>query len=360
MGASADPLLYPARPRFDVDGRDRPELGDGLVEMNVEETVDGLCHCELTFSNWGQKNGSTGYLYFDRQLFDFGKRVKISAGGGVGEGLLFDGRITALEGRYQRARAPELLVLAEDRLQNLRMTRRTRTFENLSDADLFQRVASAHNLQTQVNASGPTHKVLAQVNQSDLAFLRERARAVDAELWVEGDTLKVNGRSGRSSSAFTLTMGRGLLECSIIADLAGQVSSFAVTGWDTAGKQGITQSASDSVINGELDGKTSGSSVLSRALGTRNQQMVHLSPFTTQEAKAHADAQYKRAARRFVSGVGVAEGDARIRVGAKVELRGVGALFEGKYYVTRARHLFDTRTGLRTQFAVERPGIGAE
>jgi hypothetical protein len=33
-------------------------------------------------------------------------------------------------------------------------------------------------------------------------------------------------------------------------------------------------------------------------------------------------------------------------------------LFEGKYYVTRSRHLFDTRSGFRTQFVAERPGIG--
>jgi hypothetical protein len=358
MATQVDPLIYPARPRFKVDGQDRPELTDGLMEMSVEETVEGLRHCELTFSNWGPKNGSTGFLHFDRQMFDFGKSVTIEAGGGVGEGQLFDGRITALEGRYQRARAPELLVLAEDRLQDLRMTRRTRTFENISDTDLVKQVASQHGLQAQVNGSGPTHKVLAQVNQSDLAFLRERARAVDAELWIEGTTLKMDARNARASSSFTLTIGLGLFECSIAADLAGQVSGFAVTGWDTSAKQGITHRATDSTISGELDGKQSGSTVLGQALGTRNQQIVHLTPVTTQEAQAHAEAQYRRAARRFVSGVGLAEGDARIRVGAKVELRGVGPLFEGKYHVTRSRHQFDGRQGFRTHFAVERPGIG--
>ena len=35
-------------------------------------------------------------------------------------------------------------------------------------------IASDHSLTPEIDASGPTHKVLAQVNQSDLAFLRER------------------------------------------------------------------------------------------------------------------------------------------------------------------------------------------
>jgi hypothetical protein len=44
-------------------------------------------------------------------------------------------------------------------------------------------------LSAKVRADGPTYKILAQVNQSDLAFLRERARTIDAELWLDGRTL---------------------------------------------------------------------------------------------------------------------------------------------------------------------------
>ena len=36
---------------------------------------------------------------------------------------------------------------------------------------------------------GPRYDVVQQLNQSDLAFLRERARLVQAELWCDGRTL---------------------------------------------------------------------------------------------------------------------------------------------------------------------------
>src|SRR5258705_8493580 len=42
---------------------------------------------------------------------------------------LFEGRIMALEGQFPEGRQPQLVVLAEDRFQDLRMTRRTRTFK---------------------------------------------------------------------------------------------------------------------------------------------------------------------------------------------------------------------------------------
>ena len=129
MAGNVDPQIYPARPKFFIEGTSKPELSDGLQSMSVEENAAGLYHCEATFTNWGPKDGSVGFLYFDRQVLEFGKKLRIEAGGGVGAGQIFEGRVTAIEGRFLRERPHEMLVLAEDRLQELRMTRRTRTFE---------------------------------------------------------------------------------------------------------------------------------------------------------------------------------------------------------------------------------------
>ncbi len=351
------PGSYTARPIFELGGTPQPALSDGLQELLVEETVAGLSRCEATFANWGPKNGSTGFLYFDRQIFDFGKSLKITMGGGDASGVIFQGRVMGMEGRYLRSRPPELLVLAEDRLQDLRLTRRTRTFENLSDANLFQQVASQYGLQTNIDANGPTYRVLAQINQSDLAFLRERARAIDAELWIDDSTLNVKSRNRRETDDVTLTFGQGLLEFSVLADIAGQSSGFVVSGWDVPGKQAITYRATDSVLAGELNGDLGGSKVLAAAIGKHDQQIVHDLPFTQQEAQAIAESEYRQTARRFVTGSGVAEGDARLRVGTKLTLGATGTMFDGNYYVTRVKHLFDGIGGYRTQFSVERTGI---
>jgi phage protein D len=239
----------------------------------------------------------------------------------------------------------------------LRLSRRTRTFENLSDSDLFQQVASKYGLQTSVDVSGPTHKVIAQINQSDLAFLRERARAIDAELWIAGRTLSVKSRNRRKTGDVTLSFGQGLFEFSVSADLAGQASGFVVSGWDVSGKQSLSHRATDSAVSGEMNGDFGGSKALAAAIGQHDQQIVHDLPFTAQEAQALSESAYRHIARRFVTGTGIAEGDSRLRVGTKLKLQGLGTMFDGSYYITRVRHLFDAANGYRTQFAVERPGI---
>lgn len=356
--AGSAPAVYSPRPRILVEGGEEAALAQQLQGLFVEETTAGLSRCELTFVNWGPKDGGVGFLHFGREVLDFGAGVKVEMGGGDARAAVFEGRITALEGRFAGSRPPELLVLAEDRLQDLRMTRRTRTFEQVSDGDVIRQVAQAHGLRADVDVSGPTHRVVAQVNQSDLALARERARAAGAELWIEGDTLKAKARPARGAGALTLTFGEGLLEFAVTADLAHQSTGFTVAGWDVAAKQAVLPEATGSVVSGELNGGEGGADVLRRAFGARRQQVVHDLPASEAEARALADAHFARAARRFVTGAGVAEGDARLRVGAELELRQVGPLFEGRYWVTRVRHTFDATNGFRTAFAVERPGLG--
>jgi phage protein D len=349
---------YGSRPVLTVGGQTQTLLSDRLLGLCVEENVEGLYRAELTFANFDRINDGFGFVYFDRTLLDFGKPITIQMGVGTAAATIFSGTITALEGRFPHLRPPEILIKAEDRLQDLRMTRRTRTFENVSDSDVFQQIASQQGLQANVDASGPTYPVLAQVNQSDLAFLRERARAVDAELWVDDKQLSVVSRSKRQTNSFTLTYGQGLFEFMCMADLADQATGFTVSGWDVTAKQALSYRATSAALAGELNGDLSGSAVLQQAIGQRDQQVVHQMPFTTQETQALAEAYYRRWARRFVTGTGVADGDGRIQVGTNLNLQGLGTLFEGTFYVTAARHVFEPKAGYHTWFAVERPGIG--
>jgi phage protein D len=354
MPDTATTGLREARPAIFVNGQENPPLGGGLIRLLIVENANGLYRCEATFGNWGNVNNTIDYLYFDRRTLDFGKDFQIKLGGEA----IFDGKITGLEGDFPEGAPPEITVLAEDRFQDLRMTRRTRTFPDASDADVFNQVANDHGLTPSVDVTGPTYKVLAQVNQSDLAFLRERARSIDAELWMEGRTLHAKSRSARNEGTLQMTHGNQLREFSVCADLAMQRTSVCVNGWDVSSKSGLQYEATDAVISSELNGDVSGISVLNSALGARKESLAHTVPLNSQEAQAEAEAFLKMSARRFLVGHGTAETSPSLRVGAYVKLQGLGPLFSGKYYLAEVAHLFDGMKGMRTTFRAERPGMG--
>jgi phage protein D len=354
MPDNTHPGIHSARPAVNVSGQDDSVLAEGLQRLEIVETIHGLVHCEAVFANWGVRNGKVGFLYFDRAKLEFAKAFQVKFAGGV----LFDGRIMALEATFPEGGAPEITVLAEDRFQDLRMTRRTRTFNDATDADVVRKIAGDYGMTAAPRIEGPTYKVLAQVNQSDLAFLRERARSVDVELWIEGSTLHAETRANRFGNALQLARGRELRSFTATADLAAQRSKVTANGWDVGSKSMLQYEADTSAIRSELNGDVSGISILQSVIGERKETLAHTVPLNRQEVQAVAESYFKYCARRFVVGRGVAETQASLRVGALVDLKNLGPLFSGKYYLVEVRHRFDSELGIRTEFIGERAGLG--
>ena len=143
---------------------------------------------------------------------------------------MFQGLVSGIEVEFPDGREPHVVVHAEDKLMALRMTRRMKTWENLSDADIASAIAALHGLAADTAAPGPTYAVVQQWNQSDLAFLRERARLIQAEIWIEDSTLKFKSRSQRSATTITLVQGRDLIDIRLRADLAHQRTAVKTSG----------------------------------------------------------------------------------------------------------------------------------
>jgi phage protein D len=356
---SATNVAYVSTPVMSLGGQADTALTNDLLSLVTEETIVGMAWCEARFNNFGYRNGSTGYLYLGRDRIDFGTQIGVTFGAGDQSRQVFTGNISAIQADYPAADPAQVLIFAEDSLQAFRLARRTRSFEDSSTADIANQLASDHGLTPSVDLEGPTRAVVTQVNQSDLAFLRSLARADDGEVWLDGTTLHLSARPDRDGGSFDLFYGGGLLSLSARADLADQCTEMNVAGWDVSGKDAIFESADASALGNELGSDTSGSSILATAYGDRKETIVRAAPLAADGATALAKAAYLERARRFVCGTGLTYGTAQMRVGSRVTLSGLGGMLNGSYYVTRARHTFDVTAGYRTEFDVERPGIGA-
>jgi len=353
MAAVMSLPVQSARPSIEIDGQRHAAVSASLFGLDIVDSEDGLARCELVFGNWGGPEKS-GFQHFDRTSIEFGKAIAVK----LGTDTLFEGRISAINGRFPEGGPPQIGVYAEDRLQDLRMTRRTRCFTDATLGDVLQRIANDHGLQAQVSYNGPQHKILAQMNQSDLAFLRDLARSEDAQIGLSGTTLKLAARSQGQGGSVELAWAGKLREFWVSADLAHQRTSLVASGWDVASKQVASHEADESAVRSELNGGDSGMTTLQQAFGQRTDTLAHGLPVSASEARTLAEASLRHLARRFVVGHGVAETQATLRIGTKLKLSGLGPLFEGDYTLTYVHHRFDTAGGMRTEFRCDRPAMG--
>jgi phage protein D len=355
-----EPLLYSAEPVFTIDGSIKGELARDLVRLDVLESTEGLKTLVVRLAGTPAHPDvpDNPEIYLDGSTVDFGKKVEVALGPSGSARTVFRGYLSAIEAVYTESQEPEVVLYAEDRLMELRMTRRFRTWEKMSDADIATQIANEHGLTPQVNADGPTYDVVQQWNQSDLAFLRERALPIQAEVTLDDTTLHFESRTARSGSEITLVAGNQLLEVQVRADLAHQRTKVKVSGYDAQARDQIEEESDGSAIQGEVQGGKTGPDVLQRAFGERVSHRVRDVPLVDAEATAWARAEMLRRARGFVTAAGTTNGTPDLVVGSKVNLDRVGAPFTGGgYYVTRVHHSYDRDSGFRTRFEAERATV---
>jgi phage protein D len=348
-------------PVFKVEGDVKGDLARDLEYLEVEETAAGLRTLTARFCNLAEKGGSPAQqlYYLDGAILDFGKKLEVSIGPADDARIIFKGFVSALEARFDEGQAPGVIAFAEDRLMKLRMTRRSKAYENMSDADIAADIARAHGLDADCDADGPTYDAVHQYNQSDLAFLRDRAALIRAELWVEDDKLLFKSRPKRTATELTLVQGNELLSVQVRADLAHQRTSVKISGYDARARDVIDEEATGDAIAAEVSGGRTGVDVLRKAFGERSSFRVRDVPLTSDEAREWAKNEMLRRARGFVQVTGKARGMVDMIVGSKLTLERVGAPFSGDgYYVTRVCHTYD-HEGFRTHFYAERPTVSA-
>jgi uncharacterized protein len=341
----------PARPSIEIDGQQNTTLEAALLAYALNDPIDGMANAEMRFGNWGGQDKS-GFQYFDRKTLEFGKEISIK----LNDGVLFQGRITAIAGHFPEGGSPEISICAEDRLQDLRMVRRTRTFTRSSLADIARTISNDHRLLVDASSDGPIYAVVAQVNQSDLSFLNDLARREDAQVWFESGKLQV--RTKHNHQQAELAWAGTLRAFDVSADLAGQRTKISASGWDVKQKSAVRSDAAKSALGSELGGDLPAADILSDRFGDRTDQISHALPANEREARSLAEASYRHMARNFVTGRGICETDPLIRSGAKLKLTGLGPFYDGQYRIRSVCHLFDAAAGSRSEFSCDRPGLG--
>lgn len=353
-------LLTSSAPVFEVEGAVKGELARDLVRLEITETTAGLKYLSARFLAQGPQSGAAQetLLYLDGSIIDFGKKLDVSIGPGADARTVFKGLISGLEVDFREGREPEVALFAEDKLMKLRMTHRMKTYLQVTDAQIAEAIAAEHGLSSEADAEGPTYDVVQQWNMSDLAFLRERARLIQAEIWLQDETLHFKTRDKRTATEITLVQGNHIIELQARADLAHQRAKIKVSGYDATDRAAIEEEAGSDAIQAEITSGRTGVDILQQAFGERISHRVREMPVNTGEARAWARAEMLRRSRGFVTVVATTRGTPDMVVGSRLTLERVGQPFNGSgYYVTGISQTYDLTDGHRTRFVAERATV---
>jgi phage protein D len=351
-------VVYSARPTLRIAGAADARASELLLDMRMEEHEGGMSALELRLSNWASlDDGGAEYAFGAGAKLKLGAALEVYTGDETEPREIFRGTVSALESHYSTGGAPEIVVLAEDALQRARMARRSRVHTDKSPADVAKAIAGDLGLTPVVAGLTAPTGTWAQLNESDLAFLRRLIGRYDGDVQVVGTELHVSPRADVRRGAIDLELNGQLASARITVDLSGQATKVTSCGWNAADGRSVSGEAS-ALTHGAPGRGREGAALLRELMSERSEHIGHVAVGTDDEARAVAEAAFDLRGRRFVKLDGVAEGNAKLRVGAHCTVTGVERRFENTYYVTRSCHRYDLAQGYRTEFTAECAYLG--
>lgn len=284
------------------------------------------------------------------------------------------GEITAMEGQYGGS-IRTTVVRGYSHEHRLQRGRRSRTFLDAKDSDVAKQLAGDAGLQLgQIDATTQVHPQLAQADQTDWAFLMERATEIGYETGVaEGKFYFRKAHTVQQGTALAVTAGRELLSFRPRISVANLVPEVETRVQDPAEAKAVSAKAAVTTISADV-----GAGTASTAADQFKPMKPPKPPPTTENGpaasangyvavdrgfavqaggdqvlKETADALAAHVGSTFAEAEGEILGDARVVAGAILQVDEVPKQFAGKWQVTAARHVFDRRvSGYRTRITV--------
>jgi phage protein D/phage baseplate assembly protein gpV len=337
---------------------DGTEVQREIMDNVLEVVVDQHAHLPDMFT---VRLADPELKLVDEGPFGLARTLTVEAALEEGEKVvLMEGEIVALEPAFDEGMVAELVVRGYDKSHRLYRETRSAAYLNKKDSDLAQEIAEAAGLDADVETTATVYDHIFQDNQSDLAFLMERAWRIGYECFVSAGKLHFRRPPESGSGDLTLTWGDDLLTFHPRLTLAEQVDEVIVRGWNPDQQEAIVGRASSGRLypqrgNGEKGAELAG------AFGRGRLVIVDMPVISQAEADALAAARLDELSGAFITADGTAFRRPDICAGRLAQLEQLGERFSGTYLVTAATHVANP-DGLQTHFSVQgtRTGTLAE
>ncbi|MEU8934290.1 VgrG-related protein [Streptomyces sp. NPDC048409] len=280
---------------------------------------------------------------------------------------LGSGEVTALEGDYYDL-SQVTVVRAYDPGHRLQRRHRTRTFVNMTDAEIARRILQEAGLRPgRIEPTRTRHAHLAQMNQTDWDFLSWRCREIGHEFGFEDGAFFLRPATSADVAAATLAFQQNLRAFRPRVTAANMAESAELRVWDPLRAEAVSVVApltEDAVRLTGADAAATAEAVAPAArLQTQPPASAAFGPAPAQRARVLGDTApaqgaalgaasreallgtVRRIADGFAEAQATAWGDPALVAGATVQVTAVPEPFSGLWTVAAAQHVYDVADG---------------
>ena len=311
---------------------DGTDLGPGLPLLSavVDREVNRIPQATLILQDGSLRDRT--FELSQSGTFDPGKKIDINLGYRGTNTPVFTGVVT---GQRIKLRGDRTLLVVELRDAAYRMTinRRTRYFTDQSDADALENLLQLAGLEADVASTGEVVPELTQHLCTDWDFLVSRAEANGMVVVVTDGKVTVKTPELAPVPTLKLEYGANLMAFDAEVDVRRQYAEVESHAWRAAEDETVTETNSPVPSTGDY-----GTGKLAEIHGRDPHQQVHGGGLGPTELIAWSGATARFSELSRVRATVSFQGSDAVAVGDTVELAAMGAVYDGKAYVSGLRH----------------------
>lgn len=287
----------------------------------------------------------------DSPLFDMGNNVELSMGYGNDLQPMILGEITSVEPSFPESGLPTLRISGYDKSYKLRHNQPDRKpYQYVTDSAIAEQIAREAGLTPIVDPSPIFHEKQLKQSSSDMAFLKERARANFFDVYVDWDKLYFQFPRPQTD-LYVLEWGKNLSSYSPRISSAGLAGLQVIRSYNEQLAQTIVVYAMAADFNPDDLQKKLGSAALDLLLSLGRRVIRKEKLESSVDALTVAKSIMQEILEGMYEGSGNCIGIPTLQAGQYISIQGVGNRFSGTYRLRKVTHTID-ESGYRTSFDV--------
>lgn len=322
-----------------------------FVKLKVSSSTDAMDMAKVVFTD------SRDCELQSEDIFTIGKSISISIGYSQTFTELFDGEICRIDYNFKQSGLYSIELICFDKLFKLSRIKHSQAFIKMTDSDIAKKLAAEAGLQCDVDDTTTTIEYLFQNNQTNLDFLRMRAKRIGYEVAIDnGKFIFKKSRFADQDNCAEIKFEEDLIEFSAKIDATNVLEEIVVTSWDPVTKTRVEGSATagdePKIASPTYKGTQE---VKSKIKDKAKNYKIDIPNLKAKEAKAIAKAELTRRSMDFLTGYGSCIGNPDIKASKLITIKNVGEKISGDYYVVSCEHIYGNG-GYKTLFEVKNNG----
>ena len=305
-----------------------------IVSVSVNKSINKIPQAKIVLLDGDMPEKD--FPVSNSDTFKPGSAIKINAGYGQDEETIFEGIVVKHGLKITGDNYSRLVIECRDKAVAMTLGRKNANYVDSKDSDIITKLISNYSgLTSEVQATTTQYKELVQYYCSDWDFMLSRAEANGLLVCVEAAKLTIKPPQVSGTPELKVTYGEDLMEFHADLDARTQLSEVKSSSWDPKDQAVVVEQAAPQTLNTQGD---LASADLSSVLNLTSFALQTVAPLEKTALQGWAKGQQLKAGLSRIRGRMKFQGSAKAKIGAQIELDGVGNRFNGNVFVSSVNH----------------------